>query len=268
MIASAATSKDLDTDMDVGNEGMDAGDVDGASPPTNQRTGGKTGKAAAADAADLVADDEVVEGTETGPVSDAVRNRRGAARGQTVDLNDDDYDIDDSYDDGDEVDGRAGRAFGEESFDTFAGMPDDDDFDDDEYDSWRLEVDASTPTHGKKQGSGRKGSDDGSETLTSGARRRRGEDIYDEDDSDEDESEGSTSEESPEDAELREAMNAERELEAGLVAELEAAGVDSADLPKSPKRSPHGPHPTEISSTTSIKPLASISSLNDCMKSR
>ena len=32
MIASAATSKDLDTDMDVGNEGMDAGDVDGASP--------------------------------------------------------------------------------------------------------------------------------------------------------------------------------------------------------------------------------------------
>ena len=117
-------------------------------------------------------------------------------------------------------------------------MPDDDDFDDDEYDSWRLEVDASTPTHGKKQGSGKKGSDDGSETLTSGARRRRGEDIYDEDDSDEDESEGSTSEESPEDAELREAMNAERELEAGLVAELEAAGVDSADLPKSPKRSP------------------------------
>ena len=85
-----------------------------------------------------------------------------------MDLNDDDYDIDDSYDDGDEVDGRAGRAFGEESFDTFAGMPDDDDFDDDEYDSWRLEVDASTPTHGKKQGSGRKGSDDGSETLTSG----------------------------------------------------------------------------------------------------
>jgi len=238
VIASAATSKDLDTDMDVGNEGMDAGDVDGAGPPTNQRTSGKTGKAAAADAADLVADDEVVEGTETGPVSDAVRNRRGAARGQTVDLNDDDYDIDDSYDDGDEVDGRAGRAFGEESFDTFAGMPDDDDFDDDEYDSWRLEVDASTPTHGKKQGSGRKGSDDGSETLTSGARRRRGEDIYDEDDSDEDESEGSTSEESPEDAELREAMNAERELEAGLVAELEAAGVDSADLPKSPKRSP------------------------------
>ena len=109
VIASAATSKDLDTDMDVGNEGMDAGDVDGASPPTNQRTSGKTGKAAAAGAADLVADDEVVEGTETGPVSDAVRNRRGAARGQTVDLNDDDYDIDDSYDDGDEVDGRAGR---------------------------------------------------------------------------------------------------------------------------------------------------------------
>ena len=169
-------------------------------------------------------------------MSDAVRNRRGAARGQTVDLNDDDYDIDDSYDDGDEVDGRAGRAFGEESFDTFAGMPDDDDFDDDEYDSWRLEVDASTPTHGKERGVGKKGSDDGSETFTS-RRRRRGEDIYDEDDSDEDESEGS-SEEPPEDAELREAMNAERELEAGLVAELEAAGMDSADLPKSPKRSP------------------------------
>ena len=34
------------------------------------------------------------------------------------------------------------------------------------------------------------------------------------------------------------------------------------------RSSPHGPHPTEISSTTSIKPLASISSLNDCMKSR
>ena len=232
MIARAATSKDVDTDMDVDED-------EGAGKDAKTGRDAKTGKKAAANSNSQkpVDDDEVVEGTETGPVSDAVRNRRGAARGQTVDLNDDDYDIDDSFDDDDDE----GSCFGEESFDSFAGMPDEDDFDDDEYDSWQLEVGATSATHARKKASskppiGKKGL----RKRRSSKRHRQGEDIFDEEDSDSDNDNdvaSATAALDP-DADLREAMDAERELEAGLVAELEASGMDASDLPKGPKRSP------------------------------